>query len=253
MKPSLYIAFRSASPSAGRWGPIGRLEQIDGVYRFVYTRGAERLEGFQAFPEMPDLHATYESYELFPVFANRLLARSRPEYSAYLTWGGFNPDEPPDPLAVLAVTEGRRQTDSFEVFPCPIPNGDGQFLTKFFLHGLRWMPELAAKRVDALQPGEPLALMLDFQNPHDLHAVAVRPLADIDRLMLGYVPRYLARDVRELCVKSDPDFIRVEVERVNANAPLQQRLLCRVAARWPSDFKPCCGGDYQPLAANGHL
>lgn len=250
MKPSLFIAYRSSSPETGRWGPVGRLDQADGVYRFVYTRGAERLEGFHPFPEMPDLHRAYESNSLFPVFSNRLLSRSRPEYAAYLAWGGFNPDEAPDPLALLAVTEGRRQTDSFEVFPCPLPDYDGCFTTKFFLHGLRWMPEVATQRVNTLQIGERLALMIDLQNPHDPHAVAVRPMADVDRLMLGYVPRYLARDVKEVCSHCSPDFIHVEVERVNLNAPLQQRLLCRVSACWPENFQPCSGGDYQPLAAS---
>lgn len=251
MKPSLYIAFRSNAPESGRWGPVGRLDQTEKAYRFVYTRGAERLAGFRPFPGMSDLYATYESDELFPVFANRLLSRSRPEFAAYLTWGGFDPDEPPDPLAVLAVTEGRRQTDSFEVFPCPIPDVDGCFTTKFFLHGLRWMPEIAAQRVNSLVPGERLALMLDLQNPHDPHAVAVRPMADVDRLMLGYVPRYLARDVKEICARCDLDFVQVVVERVNLNAPLQQRLLCRVNACWPDHFRPCGGRDFQPIAADG--
>jgi len=104
----------------------------------------------------------------------RLLSRSRPEYEAYLTWGGFDPNNPPDPLAILGVTEGIRQTDSLEVFPCPAPDAEGCYVAKFFLHGVRWMPAVAIERVDELRSGEPLALMLDVQNPHDRWAVAVR-------------------------------------------------------------------------------
>jgi hypothetical protein len=48
--------------------------------------------------------------------ANRLFARSRPEFEDYRRWGAFDPDHPPDPLAILAVTECMRQTDEFEVF-----------------------------------------------------------------------------------------------------------------------------------------
>ncbi len=248
MTNSLFIAFRSNEPDAGHWGPVGRLDRIDDTYRFVYTRGSEQLAGFQPFPGMDDLHTAYESDELFPIFMNRMLSSSRPEYEAFLVWGGFDPDNPPDPISLLGVTEGRRQTDRYEVFPCPTPDQDGCFVTKFFLHGLRWMPEAAVQRVNMLQPSEQLALMLDLQNPHDPHAVAVRPMADNDRLMLGYVPRYLARDIKEICHKCPPDFIQVEVERMNSGAPLQQRLLCRVNACWPNGFCPCSGSNYEVMA-----
>jgi len=250
MTHHLFIAFRSNDPTAGRWGPVGRLEVTERGYRFVYTTGAQKLKGFEPFPGMSDLNAVYESDELFPLFANRLLSPSRPEYEAFLAWGGFDPEIPPSPIAMLGVTEGRRQTDSYEVFPCPALDTDGRYVTKFFLHGLRWMPDAAAVRVATLAPNDRLALMLDLQNPHDPHAVAVRPMADADRLMLGYVPRYLARDIATICRKCDPTFIDVRVEKINANAPLQQRLLCRMSASWPDGFQPCSGREYQPIGSS---
>ncbi len=88
MHNALFVAWRFTTPDGGRWGPIGRLEYTGAGYRFVYTQGARKLPGFVPFPEMPDLDAVCESDELFPLFANRLLARSRPEYEAYLAWGG---------------------------------------------------------------------------------------------------------------------------------------------------------------------
>ena len=112
MSNALYVAWRSGDATQGRWGPVGRLERLGTEYRFAYTKGARSLKGFQAVPEMPHLDKVYESEELFPLFANRLLSKSRPEYEAYLTWGGFDPDNPPDPIAILGVTEGRRATDS---------------------------------------------------------------------------------------------------------------------------------------------
>ncbi len=57
---------------------------------------------------MRQLDQIYESEALFPLFANRLLSASRPEYEAYLRWSGFNADDPPDPILVLGVTEGIR-------------------------------------------------------------------------------------------------------------------------------------------------
>ncbi len=152
---SLFVAWHC--PSHGRWEPVGRLDGDAGGYRFQYTRGARRLEGFAPFPGMPDLEAVYESDELFPLFANRLLASSRPEYEAFLAWGGFDPNNPPNPIAVLGVTGGRRATDSLEVFPCPQPDADGCYVNKFFLHGVRGMPSPVLDRIHRLCRGSPWA------------------------------------------------------------------------------------------------
>jgi hypothetical protein len=249
MTNSLFVAWRSPEPVGARWGPIGRLEHGPGGYRFVYTRGARTLPGFLPFPEMPRLDEIYESDELLPLFANRLLARSRPEYQAYLTWSGFDPDNPPDPLAILAVTEGRRATDYLELFPCPLQDMDGCYLNKFFLHGIRYMPAAAQQRIAALKPDEPLIPMFDDFNPYDPQAIAVRTSDDHERMMIGYVPRYLAREVRQLCASCDAEYIEFGVERVNPNAPLQQRLLCRMRACWPDDFTPCSGEEFQPIVS----
>jgi hypothetical protein len=248
MSNALFVAWRAGGSNGGSWSPVGKLEHIDGLYRFVYTRGAQTLEGFHAFPGMSQLHDVYESEQLFPLFANRLLSRSRPEYEAYLTWSGFNSNEPPEPLAILGVTEGIRQTDQLEVFPCPVPDIDGCYLTRFFLHGLRWMPASALERVSKLQSGDDLALMLDMANRHDPNAVAVRTTGDSDRFLIGYVPRYLAHDIGRLFVACEPDFVQVRVERINPGAPLQMRLLCRMRSCWPEHFEPCAGEEFEPIA-----
>ncbi|GMU35474.1 MAG: hypothetical protein AMXMBFR20_33450 [Planctomycetia bacterium] len=228
---------------------MGRLSYEGGLYRFLYTRGAQTLPGFQPFPGMADLNTVYESEELLPIFSNRLLSKSRPEYEAYLTWSGFDPESLPDPLAILGVTEGRRQTDSLEVFPCPMPDAEGCYLTKFFLHGLRYMPQAAIDRVSMLRSNTDLALMLDISNTHDPYAVAVRTADIHERFMIGYVPRYLARDIGLLSLSCDPDFLHLTVERLNPSAPLQMRLLCRMRACWPENFRPCAGEEYQPIAS----
>jgi HIRAN domain len=245
MNHALLVAWRSGSPERGGWGPVGRLDYHDTVYRFVYTKGARSLAGFQPFPEMEDLEEIYESTELFPMFANRLLPATRPEYDAYLRWGGFDPSNPPDPISILGVTEGMRQTDSIEVFPCPTPDNDGCYVNKFFVHGLRYMAPAAHEKVNQLTPGQKLFLMADLSNPSDQQAVALR--TETERLLLGYVPRYLARDVWKLLVECDLSTITVCVERVNCDAPLQQRLLCRMCACWPEEFSPCNDEAFFPI------
>lgn len=248
MANALLVAWRSAAPERG-WQPVGRLEHDGGVYRFLYTHGAQMLSDFRPFPQMENLEEVYESEQIFPIFANRLLPESRPEYEAFVRWGGFDPDNPPDPISILGVTEGRRQTDSIEVFPCPVPDGNGCYLNKFFLHGLRWMPPAAMERINRLEPSEELFLMADFFNQSDSQAVALRTGAG-DRFMIGYVPRYLARDVWKILGECDPEFIHVYVERVNKDAPRQQRLLCRMNSCWPADFRPCDGEEFRPIPAH---
>jgi hypothetical protein len=126
-------------------------------------------------------------------------------------------------------------------------DADGCYSNKFFLHGIRWLPNVAMERIVKLSEGEPLKLMLDLQNDHDPHAVAVR--TDVERMQIGYVPRYLAHDVWQLVQRCDVDFIELRVDRVNRDAPLQNRVLCRMRACWPDGFQPCGGEDFMPIPA----
>jgi hypothetical protein len=244
MSHALLVAWRSGTGDRG-WGPVGRLEYDGQDYCFVYTRGARTLEGFRPFPQMEDLEQVYVSSELFPIFANRLLSKSRPEYEAFLRWGGFESDNPPDPISILGVTEGIRQTDSVEVFPCPVPDSSGCYLNKFFAHGLQYLPAQSHERLLRLQPGEQLVMMPDPFNESDEYAMAVRTVEE--RMIVGYFPRYLARDAWRLLQECDPDFMRIFVERVNPDAPLQQRLLCRMNACWPEGFHPCADDSFLPI------
>jgi hypothetical protein len=241
---ALFVAWRPEVPADAGWRPVGRLEYDGHLYRFFYTRGARR-PGFRPFPQMERLDQMYESQELFPLFRNRLLSESRPEYEDYLRWGGFDPGNRPEPIVVLGVTEGIRQTDAVEVFPCPAPDADGCYLNKFFLHGIRWLPPAAMARIGQLREGEALKLLPDLQNSHDPYAVAVR--TEEERFLIGYVPRYLAHEVCQLVQQCGIDFVHVSVERVNRDAPLQNRLLCRMQACWPADFQPCSGEDFLPI------
>lgn len=233
-------------PDQTGWRPIGRLEHDGSLYRFWYTEGA-RKPGFRPFAQMERLDQVYESEELFPILANRLLSKSRPEYEAFLRWSGFDSDNPPDPIMILGVTEGIRQTDAVEVFPCPARDATGGYLNKFFLHGIRWLPDAAIERIGKLNDGEHLKLMLDLQNEFDPQAVAVR--TETERMQIGYVPRYLAYDVYQLIQHCEVFLIELSVARVNRDAPLQNRVLCRMRACWPEGFQPCSGEDFAPIPA----
>ncbi len=247
MTASLYVASRSGGDTNGQWAPVGRLDRTNGQYQFRYTRGAETLENFSPFAGMPDLHEVYTSDELLPLFANRLLARSRPEYEAHLRWCGFAASTLPDSLALLSVTEGRRATDAVEVFACPEPDADGRYVSTFFAHGLRCLPQSAKDRIDRLQAGDPLYVVHDASNAHDADAMTLIAAAVDAAIKVGFVPRYLASDIRMLTARAGGNVPRVTVARVNGDAPLQYRLLCRVQMEWPAGFRPCAGKGFEPV------
>jgi hypothetical protein len=195
---------------------------------------------------MLDLERTYRSCELFPLFRNRLLTRSRPEYAQLLEWLGL-PADHADPVHLLGLTEGRRKTDELAILPCPTAAADGMYRIKFLAHGIRHLPPATVEGVGALRSGDPLYLMLDEQNEHDGNAVCIRTGDPVS--LVGYCPRYLAADFRSL-LQQDAPSVRVRVDRVNPDAPSQLRLLCRLETRWPAGFQPCSGDEFQPIRAS---
>ena len=172
------------------------------------------------------------------------MSSNREDYPAYLARLNVT-DGPTAPLHILSRTRGLRPTDPFEVFPSPLAASElgRRFRTTFFVHGLRHGPDTAQKRVASLGPGDPLFPMLDWCNPQDPQAIALRTE---DRHLIGYVPRYYVGDVLRIPRRAD---IRFTVERMNPPpAPAQQRVLCAVDAPWSHDEAPLSDGDYRPLS-----
>lgn len=244
MNKTLFIAWRSGEEIKPRWGIIGKLD-FDGVlYRFCYTQGAKSLQGFQPLPEMDNLEQVYESHVLFPLFANRLMSHSRPEYNAYLRWSGFDISQNvPGPLEILAVTEGIRKTDQFEVFVKPSKSDDGRFQTNFFLHGLRFFYDNKVQLINQLRNGTYLELRPDNHNSSDPNAVGVF----FEQAKIGYLPRYLARDIRSLLSILNDIKLTCFVKTKNEEAPLQNRFLCTFSLPWPNEFNPCSSEEYHEI------
>lgn len=237
----LYLAWQD--PKSRQWLTVGKLSVEAGIYRFVYTKGAKLSKNFIPFGSMRDLHEVYKSPDLFPLFANRLISKKRPEYRDFLRWLDLREEEA-DPLVLLARTEGVRETDSLTVFPCPEPTLDGKYVVHFFSHGLRYLPQEARVRINNLRIGDKLYLLPDPQNSHDGCAIALR--TDDPASIVGYCPRYISCDFLEI-LENNPDTVQVQVKRVNTDAPIQLRLLCTLTADWPDNFEPCSGEDYQEL------
>lgn len=240
---TLFLAWQDSKSRS--WFPIGRLAFDGDEYQFVYTQGvkeAQQKGGFEPLLSFPRLDEVYKSTHLFPVFANRLMPRSRPDYSSFIQWLNI-PQHEDDPIAMLARSGGQRETDTLTVFPCPEPDEEGRYHLHFFSHGLRHLPPCAIERINCFEAGEKLWLAHEFHNPFDPQAVT---LHTEDHYIVGYCPRYLNSEVFKL-LKRNPGFVDVRVERVNQSpTPLQFRLLCNMTAQC-SDDRPFSSQEYQPL------
>ncbi|MDF5722484.1 MAG: HIRAN domain-containing protein [Rhizonema sp. PD37] len=244
---TLFLAWQD--PDSRAWFPIGRLTFDGDKYQFFYTVGAKEAQsqfGFQPMFSFPIFDKVYTSVELFPLFSNRLMQRSRPEYNNFVQWLNI-PQHEDDPIAILSRSGGQKVTDHYEVFPCPKPDENGLYHIHFFIHGLRHFPPCSIERISSLKPRDVLWLAHEAQNSYDSNALT---LQTEDHYILGYCPRYIAPDVLKL-LQRNPKLVHVQVERINpAPTPLQFRLLCNMTAEWHDDFRPFSSSFYQPIITN---
>ncbi len=239
----VFLAWQDAETR--RWFPVGQLSHEQDDFRFVYTKGAESSERFSPFGRMTDLHAVYVAKELFPLFANRLLPKSRPEYRDFLSWLGVD-GESDDALDLLSRSGGIRATDTLQIFACPEPTPENTYVVEFFSHGIRHLPEETRERIKRLQPDERLCLMQDIQNPYDAMALMLRTCDPVYNV--GYCPRFYSAEFSKLIELVGRDKVEVTVSGVNPSAPPQFRLRCRLSDPWPPGFAACAQDVFAPLA-----
>jgi len=232
------------NPQTRTWTPVGCIEYKNSTYFFNYTNGAKD-ENFIPFGRMDDLSKKYSSNELFPIFKNRLLSKSRPEYEDYLDWldiqGEYND------FLELARSRGIRATDELQLFPIPEKNTDGNYEVLFFSHGMSHIAPDYIKRLTSLQKNDSLLLLRDIQNEVDPFALALRTKHDPVEL-LGYCPAFFAKDFNKLLELNGEKNVRVCVQKVNLAAPLQLKLLCKLVTKWHDDFIPFSEKDFQPFS-----
>lgn len=245
---TLFLAWQDKAGSRA-WFPIGRLdaEILGGMFRFVYTRGALRAQeeaGLEPLDSFPEFNKSYESDELFPLFKNRVLDPNRQDFSQYLKQLGLSADMA-DPIEILSVSGGERQTDNLEVFPKMVRRDDGGFRCRFFLHGWRYVSQSAQTRLDSLRPNDPLRVAIELNNPATRLALQLQSADDYH--VLGWTPRYLVQDLVRVIAEAPGD-IDVKVVRVNpVPAPAKQRVLIELSGRWPASYEPMSTEDFRPL------
>lgn len=239
---TLFLAWQA--PTARAWFAVGRLDADTehSRYLFHYTRGAlaAQKEGFHPTVSFPKFDVCYHSSELFPMFKNRILGRQRRDFGEYLASLAL---ARPDPIEILAITGGERQTDSFEVFPKIEKQQDNSFSCRFFLHGLRPMSDTAQQRAMHLQPGESLGVSLELNNPK--YGLAIQ-LTSHDYEFVGWTPRYIVGDLLQAIAQTHR--VSARVIQVNAlDVPANRRVLVEMQGFLPADFEPMVEDMFLPI------
>lgn len=243
---TLFVAWQAPAPTRA-WFPIGRLDALTGGREFVfqYTHGALQAQesaGFSPLLAFPEFARRYEASELFPLFKNRIMEPNRKDFAEYLQWLDLDPAHA-DPIEILSLTGGERQTDSLEVFPKVRKMADGTISCRFFLHGLRHVSEAARARADALEEGETLQVAVEVNNPATGYAVQLQTK---DCHLIGWAPRYLVNDLRAALLEHST--ITATVRRINRiGAPFARRVLIELQGGVPAGFEPMTSEEYRVL------
>jgi len=245
---TLFIAWQAPSPTRA-WFPIGRLDASTDRhdYVFQYTKGAlhaQKRAGFAPLVAFPEFSRRYEAKELFPLFKNRVLEPNRKDFAEYLNWLDLDPAHA-DPIEILGLTGGERQTDSLEVFPQVKKSADGTISCRFFLHGLRHVPPAAQMRAELLTEGEELQVAIEVNNPATGYAVQLQTK---DCHLIGWAPRYLVDDLRAALLERAT--IKATVRKINRlGAPFARRVLIELQGGVPLGFEPMTSDEYSVVAA----
>ena len=192
---TLFLAWHGSNENRF-WFPVGRLdadpkEQDTASATLMAPGRPKNRPDSQCCWNFPELDGDYWASELFPLFQNRIMSPSRPDFQEYLKvlgLGGYA-----DPVEILAVNGGRRLTDTYEVFPKLVKQDDGSFVSRFFLHGNRFVSESGRERLNSLRADEELYVAVELTNPSTELAVLI---LTTDYQVLGWAPHYLVDDWR---------------------------------------------------------
>jgi hypothetical protein len=216
---TLYLEW--ADPVANSWLTVGKLSENNGKYLFQYSSAAASSQRFTPFGRMTDFNTIYESEELFPLFSNRLLNKSRPEYKSFLSW--LDIDDSASPIDILSLSQGTRATDSLRVYSLPEKIGS-EYVSKFFIAGMSHVAHEPAERLEQLKKDERLYLMEDTQSAYS-NALTLR--TEEPKMLVGYCPSFLSAQIKTL-LDRDKNCVQVSIQKVNFDAPPPYKILCKL-------------------------
>jgi len=227
-------------PLTRRTTAVGLLTYVDSTYRFSYLRSAGTVEGFQPFLGFPDLERKYAAAELFPLFAQRVMRPSRPDFDRYRRALGLDVDS--SDWSMLGRSQGQREGDGIQVFAEPDVDEAGVTSSTFFVSGLgdrmRQDPRVEPALV-RLAVGDRLRLLEERATAEDMRALLVVertgvPLAWVPALLLSHLDTIRSHGAPELSV----------VDTNGPDMPPAYRLLVKLRGTAPVGYRPFDGPEW---------
>lgn len=227
-------------PWTRRTTAVGLLTHVDPTYRFCYLRSAGAVAGFEPFLGFPDLERRYEAMALFPLFAQRVMRRSRPDFDRYRQALRLEADA--SDWSILGRSQGAREGDGIRVFPEPDVDKAGLTTSTFFVNGLgarmREDPRVKPALV-GLVVGDRLRLLDDRAT-----AEGARALLVVERtgVALAWVPGVLLSHFDTIRSHGAPELSVVDTNGLDV--PPAYRLLVVLRGAAPVGYLPFDGPEW---------
>ncbi len=236
--PRLAVTWRH--PLTRRTTAVGLLTHVGATYRFCYLRSVGAVEGFQPFLGFPDLERRYAADVLFPLFAQRVMRPSRPDFDRYRRALGLGVDS--RDWSMLGRSQGQREGDGIRVFPEPDVDEAGATSSTFFVRGLgdrmRQDPRVEPALV-RLVVGDRLRLRGERATAEDARALLVVERTGVG---LAWVPGVLLSHLDTIRSHGAPELSVVDTN--GPDAPPAYRLLVMLRGTAPVGYRPFDGPEW---------
>lgn len=194
---------------------VGEIRQQSKNVIFTYiAEGVKKAQeyGFKGYPGL-SLDQRVHTSNVIELFAKRLINLERPDSKGLLDFWEVNDFFKNDTLYMLAMTQGKMQTDSFEFLASFIPEKNLVFVTDvagITHHNFK---------LDRLKIGDQLNFELDSKNPNDSKAVKI--------LYQGDLIGFIKKGHNEVFYSKLSKNLRIEVKSIT-NTPAYKDLYIKI-------------------------
>jgi hypothetical protein len=191
-------------PSNRAMIPVGVLRFDGRTYTFEYLPNVVDLDEFRPLLGFRDLASTYQSDELFPLFRERVLDPTRPDFVRVLDELSLDPTSA-TPWEQLVRSGGSSEGDTLQVTPLPRESSKGWTCTAL-VAGVRYLAKKSVETahgktrpyadselerlLEGLRDGQSLQVIAEIRNEYNSDAQLLFTESDEP---VGYVPDWLAK------------------------------------------------------------
>ena len=173
---------------------VGELVRAGGRVSLSYFLDSEQFfrafaAGFRGHPAFPMRNPCHHE-NVLEILARRLPSRQRNDFYLYLVRHNINPNVSISDFALLGYTNGKLPSDGFS-FVIDFRFQELPLVFPIEISGFRYHGGMSIPTENLLKSY--VTFHHEAENPYDPYAISVAS----DGIVLGYVPRYYAEDLRK--------------------------------------------------------